>query len=32
MPNIYAKLTKQEVIGVLRATRSCDKDVLYAAK
>jgi uncharacterized membrane protein YgdD (TMEM256/DUF423 family) len=32
MPNIYTKLTKQEVIGVLKATGSRDKDVLYAAK
>ena len=32
MPNIYAKLTKQEVIGTLKATGSRDKDVLYAAK
>jgi hypothetical protein len=28
----YSKLNKQEVIGVLKATGSRDKDVLYAAK
>jgi hypothetical protein len=35
MPNEYGpftKFNKQEVIGVLKATGSRDKDILYAAK
>lgn len=32
MPNVFFKTNKQEAIGVLKATGSRDKDILYAAK